>query len=369
MTRVPFVLARFPDPQLTKLKIVERLERFWVKYHAATIGYEYKANLAEDGRIDFEDWERRSKELEIPEDIKQRIRRRAAILAERNTTGTPLSDVPEKDVRRLEPVKNGVDLIRIPSEHRADEIAAAVHAEFPWFGPVTEWAWHCMRRSVRTGEKGFCLPPLLLNGPAGIGKSSWARLISEQLGLPSVALDATTESAGFGVVGLQAGWGSSRTGRPVNVILQRKVGNPLVVIDEIDKVSTAHSEKGTAHSLTDSLLPLLEPATARGWDDPYFRVPLDMSWISWVLTSNYLAMIPEPLKSRCQIFELRPLTGVELADFVCRDGKRRGLPRDMIQAIAEAFRCSRSRQLAPSLRTAVRMLNAAERALDHPVLH
>ena len=60
---------------------------------------------------------------------------------------------------RLEALRDGVRLAAIPTEHHADELAAALHAEFPWMAPATEAVWQAMRRSVRCGEPGLRLPP------------------------------------------------------------------------------------------------------------------------------------------------------------------------------------------------------------------
>ncbi|WP_299841911.1 hypothetical protein [uncultured Jannaschia sp.] len=49
----------------------------------------------------------------------------------------------------------------IPTEHLADKIAAALHADMPWMAAATETVWHAMRRSVREGDPGLRLPPLL----------------------------------------------------------------------------------------------------------------------------------------------------------------------------------------------------------------
>ncbi|RGP36552.1 AAA family ATPase [Pseudotabrizicola alkalilacus] len=155
--------------------------------------------------------------------------------------------------------------------------------------------WNAMRRSALAGEIGFRLEPLLLDGPPGIGKSSWARALARLLGVEGMVLDATGEQASFGITGLQKGWSGSIIGRPLDLIMRTQGANPIFVIDEIDKAATARSSKDASFGLAEALLPFLEKSSAASWNCPALRLPFDMSWIDWVLTSNDMNVLPDPL--------------------------------------------------------------------------
>lgn len=111
----------------------------------------------------------------------RKITRRAKRLIERREAASGLAHLRKEDRDRLAALRDGVNLIRLPSEHRADEIAAEVHADYPWLAPATEVVWHALRKSVREGWPGVRLPPLLLDGPPGIAKSTWARHLATAL--------------------------------------------------------------------------------------------------------------------------------------------------------------------------------------------
>ena len=175
-------------------------------------------------------------------------------------------------------------------------------------GPANEAVWTGMRNSVRRGDPGLRLPPMLLDGPPGIGKSAWARHLGGLLGTVTATVEATNENASFGLVGTQRGWGTAAPGRLVNTILMHKVGNPVIIVDEVEKAGRAHSTKGVAYGLAEALLPLLEPVSARTWTCSYFEVKFDMGYIMWVLTSNNCNLLPEPLLSRCPPIRLRALS-------------------------------------------------------------
>ncbi|MBK5927898.1 AAA family ATPase, partial [Rhodobaculum claviforme] len=202
-----------------------------------------------------------------------------------------ISHLRKEDAARLAVLKHGVALVELPNPHAADTIAAAIQAEMPWMAPATTLVWHALQRAALE-RAPIRIPPLLLVGPPGIGKSFWARRLASHLRVPEMAVEATSENAGFGITGLQAGWGSARTGRALELILQHRVGNPVVFVDEIEKAGRATATSGAAFDLAAALLPLLEPETARAWTCPYFRVGFDMSRISWILAANSLRGLP-----------------------------------------------------------------------------
>ncbi|XZQ30401.1 Nramp family divalent metal transporter [Rhodobacter capsulatus] len=166
---------------------------------------------------------------------------------------------------------------------------------------------------------------MLLDGPPGIGKSTWARHLATALRVPPLVIEATTENASFGVLGCQRGWATAGPGRLLQLILQERVGNPIVVIDELEKAGRVTGTNGGAYDLCGGLLPLLEPMTASRWTCPYFQVPFDLGQVSWVMTVNDARHLPAPLMSRCPPIRLPHLTTPDLTGFAGRHGARRGL--------------------------------------------
>lgn len=302
-------------------------------------------------------------------DETEKIGRRALRLVNARNKSREDGHLKNDDRRALLPLAEGVNLISIPSEHRADEIASELHTDMPWMGPANERVWRAMRSSVREGWMGFRLPPMLLDGPPGIGKSHWARKLGELIAAPVMVMDAGNENASFGLVGSQRGWGGAEPGRLVRCVMRARIANPIVVVDEIEKAGTATSTRGQAFGLPEAMLPLMEPLTARRWICPYYQVPFDMSWVGWILTSNTAALLPEPFLSRCPPVHLRHLTAHELAAFVRREGARRDLSETAIEAMAEVLTHPSLRDHRPSLRIAARMLQRAADLENAPLLH
>lgn len=71
------------------------------------------------------------------------------------------------------------------------------------------------------------MPPMLLSGPPGVGKSYWARRLAALIGAPLEFIDAGNEPAGFAVVGSQKGWATAQPGRPIELILREHIDNPI----------------------------------------------------------------------------------------------------------------------------------------------
>ena len=129
---------------------------------------------------------------------------------------------------------------------------------------VTTYVMQHMRGFVRAGGVGLQLPPIILAGPPGGGKSWFARSIALTAGLPDRLIDVGAGTTAFRIAGTEKGWSSTQPGLPVEVMLQTLVANPLMIVDEFDKAGTVHSSKGTSTSLTTALLGLLDPGTACG---------------------------------------------------------------------------------------------------------
>ena len=298
-----------------------------------------------------------------------KITRRAKRLHALREAASGLAHLRKEDRDRLAILRDGVDLVRLPTEHCADEIASALHADYPWLAPATEVVWQALRRSVREGWPGLRLPPLVLDGPPGVGKSVWARHLAQALGLPAAVVEATNANASFAVVGCQRGWGSAGPGLLVNTILQRRIGNPIMVIDELEKAGIAEGSAGRSYDLAAALLPLLEPATAERWSCPYYEVAFDMRHVGWIMTVNDAQRLPEALRSRCPPLRLSALTRADLRDFASRQGARRGLSDASIDAILEVIDAYANRAQTPSLRSLIRMLDRAADLESKPQAH
>nr|WP_290428704.1 AAA family ATPase [Defluviimonas salinarum] len=253
------------------------------------------------------------------------------------------------------------------TEAEIDVAFAGIHAQAPWLARLTETAWtEARRRACRGLPAGF--GPLLVLGPPGIGKTRWARAAAAALGVPFGEVDAGATGGVFGVQGTETGWGTANPGALVRLMLDRRIANPVFLVDELDAGDgRTDTTKGSLPGLHRVLLGLVEPMTARAWRCPYFQLPFDMASVSWVMTSNTAGQIHQPLLDRLTVVELPDLSAAQLAGFARGEATAR-LGAEIAEIIAaEILRRARSGQ-RQSLRHVTRMIERAEAVLDQPIL-
>lgn len=363
MPEIPFVLSQFSNPAMSYDAVQQRFVSFWLKFQkqraeaaqGETGDSRALSSTAHGYRADC-----------LPKSVHDRINRRARIVSDRHSKMTSTRQLKAEDRKLLEPLRDGVSVSNIDTEHEADEIAAALHAEYPWLGRATEHVWHSMRHSVQTGNPALRIRPLLLDGPPGIGKTAWAQSLAKLMKVQNFRLDATTDPASFGLVGSQKGWGNSSPGKLMNFMLSQRVGNPVVILDEIEKAGSPSSTQGHTFGLHNALLPLLEPLSAARWACPYFQLEFDMRWVNWILTSNNSRQVPQPLLSRCPPIQLQPMAHSDLAGVVRKEAKRRGLNDASAEAICMALAWAFENDRSANLRTVIRMLDRAELLENRP---
>lgn len=145
------------------------------------------------------------------------------------------------------------------------------------------------------------LPPMLLVGPPGAGKSRAAYAIASAL-QTSVEKVPVTMQTGAGVLsGLDWTWRTPSMGAVAKALLSAQTACPILVIDEIDK-SSPRSEYG---QLLDPLHDLLESDTSRAFRDEYLKLPLAADGVHWLATCNELSLIPAPITDRTLVLEVQ----------------------------------------------------------------
>lgn len=366
MPHIPFVHTVFPNPAMRYDAVEQRLSSFWHKLQQqkaeAAHGQVRNGSAPKPGVRDY-------REDSLPRSVQRRITRRARSISERHKEVSPIGKLMIEDRKLLEPLREGAFVTNIETEHEADVIAAALHDEYPWLGPATEHVWHSMRHSIRTGNLAVRVHPILLNGPPGIGKTAWAQSLAKRLRVPSFRLDSTTDPASFGLVGSQKAWSNSTPGRLMTFMLSQRTGNPVVILDEIEKAGSPSSTKGQTFRLHDALLPLLEPLSAARWTCPYFQLEFDMRWINWILTSNDCRQLPQPLLSRCPPIQLKSMTRGDLSGVVRKVAGKRGLSDASAEAVCAALAWAFENDRTANLRTVIRMLDRAEILENRPALN
>ncbi len=150
-------------------------------------------------------------------------------------------------------------------------------------------------------EDSIELPPMLLLGEPGIGKTHFARRVAQMLGTGYGFVPMSSLTAGWVLSGSSSQWKNAKPGKVFDTFLHGDYANPVMVVDEIDKASAdGHFDPLGA------LYELLEVDTASRFVDEFAEVPIDASGAVWFATANEASRIPDPILNRMNVYEIEP---------------------------------------------------------------
>jgi ATP-dependent Lon protease len=214
------------------------------------------------------------------------------------------------------------------------------------------------------------MPPVLLVGPPGIGKTLFASKLAKVMVVPHLFFVLPAESNGSGLGGSSTFWSNASPGRLFDLLAWGNppgaAANPLVVLDEADKVQVDRYDPLA------SLYSLLERDTAAAFEDQALPgLTIDPSHVRFVLTANTVDSIPEALLSRVLIFNIESPTASEIrriAHQLVREtisGLGINMQAELPVSVLEAAETMCPRQLRTRLEAAIAVTySAGKHSLD-----
>lgn len=279
-------------------KVKERVDKHQKEYILREQLKLIREELGDDSTLsDAEEFEKAAKNLKAPKEVNEKLKKEISRF--KSSLNSPAeSGVIRTYIETLLEMpwdKAGKDNQDIKY---AEEVLEADHYGLEQVKErILEFL--AVRSLTKKGES----PILCLVGPPGTGKTSIARSLAKALKKPYVRISLGGVRDEAEIRGHRKTYVGAMPGRIANGIRQAGVKNPLMLLDEIDKVSTDY--KGDTFS---ALLEVLDSEQNYKFCDHYLEVPLDLSEVLFIATANSLQTIPRPLLDRMEVIEVTSYT-------------------------------------------------------------
>lgn len=162
---------------------------------------------------------------------------------------------------------------------------------------------------------------LCLEGPPGVGKTSIGKSVAEALNKKFYRFSVGGLNDASEIKGHRRTYVASRPGKLVECLKQTGAMNPLMMIDEVDKLGTRMSASGG--DPTGALLELLDPSQNSSFRDQFLDVEIDASQVLFLCTANDLSHMPKPLKDRMEIIQVAGYDNMEKVEIAKRYVEKR----------------------------------------------
>ena len=279
-------------------KVKERVDRHQREYILREQLKLIREELGEDSTVsDAEEFENELKKLKAPKEVKEKLQK------EINRFKSSLNSPAESGV-----IRTYIEtLLEMPwnkaakDNHDIGYAKQILDEDHYGLEQVKERILEYL--AVRNLTKKGNSPIICLAGPPGTGKTSIARSLARAMKKPYVRISLGGVRDEAEIRGHRKTYVGAMPGRIAAGIRTAGVKNPVMLLDEIDKVSTDY--KGDTFS---ALLEVLDSEQNSRFRDHYLEVPLDLSEVMFITTANTLQTIPRPLLDRMEVIEISSYT-------------------------------------------------------------
>ena len=312
-------------------EVRERLSRNQKDYYLREQVRVIQEELGEDGESEIDEYQARIKAAKLPAEVERKLLKENERMAK-----TPFGSAEASVLRGYLDV-----CLELPWNERTKDrtdIAAArriLERDHDGLTKVKERVIEYL--AVKKLNPDLKSQILCLVGPPGVGKTSIARSLAEAMNRKYVRVSLGGVRDEADIRGHRKTYLGAMPGRIIAAMQQAGVNNPLVLLDEIDKLTRdSHGDPSSA------LLEVLDAEQNRAFRDHFVEMPFDLSDCVFVATANTLDTVPRPLIDRMEVIELSTYTKNEKISIaknhlIGKQLKRHGLTRRMLRITDEAI--------------------------------
>ena len=285
-------------------KIDKRLQEHQKQFYLREKLRVIKNELDKDGEIEDEDiksdigqLKAQMKQLQVNDDVKEKfdteIKKLSSIptySSEYSTVKDYLTWIVSLPWNRSDPIKNDIK--------RAEEILNRDHYGLE---EIKDRILEFLAVFERTNSLNG--PIICLVGPPGVGKTSLAKSIADATNRKYIKISLGGVKDEAEIRGHRKTYVGAMPGKLIQAMRRAKTNNPLILLDEIDKMSSDY--KGDP---TSAMLEVLDPEQNKSFNDHFLEVEYDLSNVMFIATANSLQDIPIPLRDRMEIIKLSGYT-------------------------------------------------------------
>ena len=283
-----------------QMQVREKIDRNQKDYFLREQIKAIQSELGEDEDDEITEYENKIESASIPEDIKEKLYKELSKLAK-----TPFGAAEGTVLRAyLDTCLDFPFGIRSSDTVSVSDARVILNEDHDGLEKVKERILEFV--AIKQFSPDVKSQIICLVGPPGVGKTSVAASIARALGrnYARVSLGGMHDEAE--IRGHRKTYVGAMPGRIISAIINAKAQNPVIVLDEIDKMA-----KDFRGDPTSALLEVLDPEQNKTFRDNFMEIPIDLSDVLFIATANSYEGIPAPLMDRMEIIELSTYTDSE----------------------------------------------------------